>query len=952
MKILHAFALLLCLLWNVQIGKAQTARDYAVELKVKVDALKPAIQLYWPLDTTATQYGIYRKLPDDLQWQFLATVPKTSSFFDDTIVQVSVVYEYQVLKTKPGINAAAYAYAGIHIKQEEYKGKILLLIDSNMINPLHSEISRYAEDLRQEGWQPIQLSVNRNDDVKTIKQRVYSVYQADSVNLKNVVLIGRAPVPYSGNFNPDAHPEHKGAWPADLYYVTFDLNFTDVSVNTSSAQRSENRNVPNDGKFDQDYIWPYLAKIPIGRIDLSNMPTFGNDTQLLKQYLDKNHLYRNGHLKAENRGLISDNFGVFGGEAFAANAWRSFGLLFGDSIQTGSYRTTLQNQTYAMSYACGAGTYTSANGVSTSANFVTDSLLNPFTFLFGSYFGDWDNENNFLRAPLASKGWGLASAWAGRPFWMLHPLAIGQSIGRAALLAQNSYPLYQAGFSGTFCHIALMGDSSLRLFIKQAPQDFKAQTFCDINRVQLSWGLPNYNCDSLFVYRFSPNTDSYVRIASLSGADTVYTDFLATAGLNTYLIKALIKEEAYSGSWYNLSVAAKTSIWYKPKANVLLPDFERDTLFACNELTLESQNAGSYNKFGWNTGDSIAQIIISKSGNYSILMEKDSSFCSLSEVFVKIIKERLPDNIDTTICSLALNDSIHFGLVSLLGSEYSFFDSTQKNQIEQITFVTQPHESRKQHYPFYVADVNDSVKCQVNFVADLGFNYPNLIEKDTLSQKNTLVSVAVNDSYFTSIDWSTGDTGLNVNIENSGFYVVEATDDAACVQSDSFHFSRLDLKILPSQTNPQRGQPVGYYVSDSSNQNSIVIWNNGTQGWNSTYAFSKAIDSVIATQHDDYFSVTDTIVVQTLPGTYAQKTDQFSQSVVFMPNPFENRVCCRFSNKSMRKLVLIDPLGKELQRTEGDAKEYCFENLILAPGMYYVCLEDGPLKRCFDVIRK
>jgi hypothetical protein len=536
---------------------------------------------------------------------------------------------------------------------------------------------------------------------------------------------------------------------------------------------------------------------------------------------------------------------------------------------------------------------------------------------------------------------------------MLHPLALGQSLGRATLLAQNSYPLYQAGFSGTFCHIALMGDPSLRLYIKQAPQDFKAQTFCDINRVQLSWSLPNYNCDSLFVYRFSPLTDSYVRIASLSGADTVFTDFLATAGLNTYLIKALIKEEAYSGSWYNLSVAAKTSIWFKPKANTLLPDFERDTLFACKELTLKSQNASNYDKFVWNTGDSIAQIIVSKSGKYSILMEKDSSFCSFSEVFVKIIKERLPDSIDTTICSLTPNDSIHFSLVSLLGSEYSFFDSAQQNQIKQITFLTQPHKSRRQHYPFYVADVNDSLKCQVNFVAQLGFTYPNLIENDTLSQKNTLVSVAVNDSYFTSIDWSTGDTGLNVNIDNSGFYVVEATDDVGCVQADSFHFSRLNLQIIPLGTNPQRGQTYVFYVSDSSNTNSYVTWNNGTQAWNSSYVFNQLMDTVVAVQQDSYYSVSDTVVLQTLPGNSVRNASQREPGfLVIVPNPFENRICCLFSNKSMRKLVLIDPLGKELQSTEGDAKEFCFENLMLAPGMYYVCLEDGPLKRCFDVIRK
>ena len=39
-----------------------------------------------------------------------------------------------------------------------------------------------------------------------------------------------------------------------------------------------------------------------------------------------------------------------------------------------------------------------------------------FTLMFGSYFGDWDNPDNLLRAPLAgtANSLGLTNAWSGR----------------------------------------------------------------------------------------------------------------------------------------------------------------------------------------------------------------------------------------------------------------------------------------------------------------------------------------------------------------------------------------------------------------------------------------------------------------------------------------------------------------------------------------------------------
>ena len=54
------------------------------------------------------------------------------------------------------------------------------------------------------------------------------------------------------------------------------------------------------------------------------MPSFAaGETALLQQYLDKDHDYRHKAFAVDQRAVVDDNFGWFGGEAFAASGWRN-----------------------------------------------------------------------------------------------------------------------------------------------------------------------------------------------------------------------------------------------------------------------------------------------------------------------------------------------------------------------------------------------------------------------------------------------------------------------------------------------------------------------------------------------------------------------------------------------------------------------------------------------------
>ena len=89
--------------------------------------------------------------------------------------------------------------------------------------------------------------------------------------------MGNIPVPYSGDIAPDEHPNHTGAWPADVYYGDMDGTWTDQSanyqqtVNSDPADRARLSNTPGDGKFDQTTP-PSAVELQVGRVDLAGMP--------------------------------------------------------------------------------------------------------------------------------------------------------------------------------------------------------------------------------------------------------------------------------------------------------------------------------------------------------------------------------------------------------------------------------------------------------------------------------------------------------------------------------------------------------------------------------------------------------------------------------------------------------------------------------------------------------
>lgn len=581
------------------IGVSQTCQDVSVELSAAVQDLPPRITLSWVPNASTTQYTIFRKLKTGTAWgTAVATLDGTVNQYIDNSVETGVSYEYKVIRSGTTFTGYGYINAGIMVPAIESRGTLVLLVDDLFSSSLALEIGRLKDDLEGDGWKVVRFDVPRTAAVTWVKNLVFGVYSQDPVNTKALFLLGHIPVPYSGDIYPDGHPEHQGAWPADVFYAEMNGSWTDVNVNDTLASDPRNRNVPGDGKFDQG-ILPNETELQIGRVDFANMPSFPQtEEQLIKNYLDKDHNYRHKVFTAVHRGVIDDNFGFFSGEAFAASGYKNMGPLVGPgNVIASDYFTTMATDSYLWSYGCGGGWYQGASGIGTTTDFVNADLQGVFTLLFGSYFGDWDSPDNFLRAPLAS-GRILTCGWSGRPHWQLHHMALGENIGYGARLSQNNNSLYFGSYGLRMVHIALMGDPTLRNDVV-APVSNVIATAAG-SSCYISWIPSPDPVLGYFIYMKNDSMTDYIRLNSVPVTTTTYTDScLLYPGVYTYMVRAMVLQQTQAGTYFNLSQGMADTAWNPNdlKVHAAAEHSIQDNVVTFTNLSL---NATSYL---WDFGD-------------------------------------------------------------------------------------------------------------------------------------------------------------------------------------------------------------------------------------------------------------------------------------------------------------------------------------------------------------
>lgn len=583
-------ALCLMLASATAVVHAAVPRDFAVDLKATASDTAPHITLTWTqrVQSNITAQKIHRRLKGETTWVKQADLTTTQTSYTDATALPNVEYEYWMERNLSGLTpnvAMGYLCAGVNVPEVHARGTLLLAVDDTMLTPLAPEIAQLKLDLAGDGWTVQQITALRADTAANTKALITAAFNADPANMKAVFLVGHVPVPYSGNQAPDGHGDHVGAWPADGYYGDMDGTWTDSSVNNASASRTQNDNVPGDGKFDQ-VSFPSAVELQVGRVDLHSInraPASSlSEVARLRRYLRRAHDFRHklgAYAAIPRRTLIRDGFGhAFSSEPFAVTAWMGAFACVGqapgapiDEAPSGQWfsPTYAGGQDYLWGHGCGGGSYESAGNFGNTTDIGHRTSRVVFTSLFGSYHGDWDADNNLMRTMIAGNAagdsLGLACFWPGRPHWFPHHPGMGETMGYMARASMNAgvtgggaYTPGGSSFRGV--HVGLMGDPALRMHVVEPPRRL-AGTSAN-GQIALSWAASTESAlQGYHVYRANTAAGPFVKLTPTPQAGTTYVDGTVAAGNSyTYLVRTLKLESVPGGSYYNLSTGSPITL--------------------------------------------------------------------------------------------------------------------------------------------------------------------------------------------------------------------------------------------------------------------------------------------------------------------------------------------------------------------------------------------------------
>lgn len=544
--------------------------DLVINVTATVQDNPATIVLQWSNSTAqGTSFVVHKRLAGFPIWGTLATLNLTDSVYTDTQVSEGAEYEYRVTKIS-GSQVVSWGYisSGIKVLPDLINRGLILVLDTSITNQIPVKIDRFKRDLEADGYHVETIEVDRNDAVPDVKTKIVSVYNGSTVRFTSAISLGHVPVPYSGDLYPDAHDDHKGAWPTDLFYADMDGRWSDLTVNNTAGRSQRTKNIPGDGKYDQSTV-PSELELEIGRIDFYDLGWFGETEQeLMEKYLDKNHAFRNKQFVPGRKGLMDE--GGFAtrssAEGFGQSAPRAMVPLVGrDSFILGDYFSTLTNESHLFSYGQGGGSYTSCGGVGTTRDYDTLEVQSVFTMLFGSYFGDYDTPNNLMRASLGS-GTVLTCSWSSaRPIWYYHHMAMGRPIGYSANESVNfDDDYYEINFGAQFptnqgVHNVLLGDPTLRAFYVAPSLRLVAVPDAD-GKVTVNWAsttdpqLAGYN-----LYRTEAGVFAYTKVNDSLIAGTTFVDSLPS-GNYRYMLRAVALETTASGTYWNESLGTMTDV--------------------------------------------------------------------------------------------------------------------------------------------------------------------------------------------------------------------------------------------------------------------------------------------------------------------------------------------------------------------------------------------------------
>lgn len=349
-------------------------------------------------------------------------------------------------------------YLGTYSALQFPRGKVMVLVNSELYPAIEDSIEQYIEDLAYEGYFATAYRV-KGGTPATLRKYVH-----DHLPVVGVVMVGNLPVGWfemDDDFN-NSHSE----FPCDLFYMDTDGTWADPD---------------KDGKFST-HTGAVEPEIWVGR--LWTPTAGGNDAAQLNDYFRRNHLFRKGRFGYSNRALayVDDDWSGFDDCAFDLMfPQANVETITAPATTDGDRYKAEINQNRAWAQVCA---HSSPNGhsfkVPTGSEWVANSYLrdvNPPNAYFYNLFAC---SNALFTQPDYMGGWyifdkgggsvcnGLAAVGSTKTGSMLlfenfyGPMAAGKSVGEAFLAWWKALgATHELGERQWYYGMVLLGDPTL-----------------------------------------------------------------------------------------------------------------------------------------------------------------------------------------------------------------------------------------------------------------------------------------------------------------------------------------------------------------------------------------------------------------------------------------------------------------------------------------------------------
>jgi hypothetical protein len=160
-----------------------------------------------------------------------------------------------------------------------------------------------------------------------------------------------------------------------------------------------------------------------------------------------------------------------------------------------------------------------------------------------------------MRASLCSKKMGLAALWSGRPKWVTHTLALGETYGDIALRTQNNWQDYDANFYQNGTHSTLLGDPSLRHDMMLPAENISLVANFDRSITNIEWNASSEtDIDGYYIYRSHKGHGGFIPLNAIPITALTYIDSMPFDGTNFYMVRTAKVTATGSGNYENLSL--------------------------------------------------------------------------------------------------------------------------------------------------------------------------------------------------------------------------------------------------------------------------------------------------------------------------------------------------------------------------------------------------------------